>query len=272
MMPEGLPAAERPQLTDDELPLPGTAAGTQAVAEAGLAIASDHTGSPGADASGNPLDNPRALQILSTEHWSLLTARALAYNEAFSRAGMFLSFLSATLIVIGLMAASDAFNEAVLPVTALLLAVDLFIGLATIGRLINAGNEEFRALKGMNRIRHAYAEMVPGIERYFVSSIHDDGPGVLSNFGGTETPSTFVGILHGLTTAIGMLMLIVGVIFSALLGVIAAGLGATVGPAIGVGLIGFLVIFIVFVITGERLATSAAEDTDVLFPSPKRER
>jgi hypothetical protein len=248
VMPEGLPAAERPLPAEDETP----------------------RGAAGApDGGDDPLENPRALQILSTEHWSLLTARALAYNEAFSRAGMFLSFLSATLIVIGLMAASDAFSEAVLPVTALLLAVDLFIGLATIGRLANAGNEEFRALKGMNRIRHAYAEMVPGIERYFVSSIHDDGPGVLSNFGGTQSTSVWIGVLHGLTTAIGMLMIIVGVICSALLAVIAAGLGASVGVAIAVGLIGFLVIFVIFVVTGERLALSATEDSDVLFPSPK---
>ena len=38
-------------------------------------------------------DDPRVLQILSTEHWGLLTARSLAYNEAFTRASMFLTFL-----------------------------------------------------------------------------------------------------------------------------------------------------------------------------------
>ena len=32
-------------------------------------------------ASGSALDDPRALQILSTEHWSLLAGRSLAYNE-----------------------------------------------------------------------------------------------------------------------------------------------------------------------------------------------
>ena len=41
-----------------------------------------------------PVDDPRALTILTTEHWSLLSARSLVYNEAFSRAGMFLSFLA----------------------------------------------------------------------------------------------------------------------------------------------------------------------------------
>src|SRR4026207_2528667 len=52
------------------------------------------------------LDAPRALTILTTEHWGLLTARSLVYNEAFARAGMFLAFLSATLGVLGLISAA----------------------------------------------------------------------------------------------------------------------------------------------------------------------
>lgn len=38
------------------------------------------------------LDDPRAVQILTAEHGSLLSARSLAYNEAFVRGGNFLSF------------------------------------------------------------------------------------------------------------------------------------------------------------------------------------
>ena len=60
----------------------------------------------GRDGAGDPspVDDPRALTILTTEHWSLLSARSLVYNEAFARAGMFLSFLAATLVALGLMA------------------------------------------------------------------------------------------------------------------------------------------------------------------------
>ena len=39
-----------------------------------------------------PLPDGAALQILTTEHWSLLTARSLVYNETFARGGMFLAF------------------------------------------------------------------------------------------------------------------------------------------------------------------------------------
>ena len=45
--------------------------------------------------------DPRALQILSTEHWSLLTARSLVYNEFFTRGSMFLTLLSASLLALG---------------------------------------------------------------------------------------------------------------------------------------------------------------------------
>jgi hypothetical protein len=41
---------------------------------------------PQAGGHGSALDDPRALTILTTEHWGLLTARSLVYNEAFARA------------------------------------------------------------------------------------------------------------------------------------------------------------------------------------------
>ena len=67
-------------------------------------------GPDGAAAPGAGLLDPRALQVLTTEHWSLLSARSLAYNEAFTRAGMFLSFLSMSLVALALLAQAMAFS------------------------------------------------------------------------------------------------------------------------------------------------------------------
>jgi len=180
---------------------------------------------------------------------------------------MFLSFLSATLIVIGFLVASDVFSEAVLPVVALLLAVDLFIGLATAGRLSDASSEEFTAIRGMNRIRHAYAEMLPGIERYFVTPIHDDARGVLAAFGDTSSDSSLLGVIHGLTTAIGMLVLIDCALFAALLSVLAAGLGLGTPIAIAIGVVGFAALFGWSALMGTRMALKSAKEPDALFPS-----
>ena len=69
------------------------------------------------------LDDPRALQILSTEHWSLLSARSLAYNEAFTRGGMFLTFLSTSFVALALLAQAMSFGDGFLTVAAVVLGL-----------------------------------------------------------------------------------------------------------------------------------------------------
>ena len=194
------------------------------------------------DGGGSALDDPRALQILSTEHWSLLAGRSLAYNEAFSRAGMFLTFLSATLIVIGFLIGSQGLSPAVVPVAAVLLLADLYIGAATVGRLIDASDEELNAVRGMNRIRHAYREMVPGLEPYFVTSFHDDARGVLAAYGPvTSSDAALSNIIHGLTTMIGMVATVVAMIVGALAALVVVGFGGGVEVALVAAVTGFLI-------------------------------
>jgi len=86
------------------------------------------------------MDDPRVITILSTEHWSLLSARSLAYNEAFVRAGMFLTFLSMSFVAMALLAQAMDFGRDFLSVTALVLAFDLVIGVlaAVVAMLVGA--------------------------------------------------------------------------------------------------------------------------------------
>src|SRR4029079_4374359 len=66
------------------------------------------------------LEDPRVLQILSTEHWSLLTSRSLAYNEAFIRGGMFLTFLSMSFVALALLAQAMSFGDEFLTIAAVI--------------------------------------------------------------------------------------------------------------------------------------------------------
>ncbi len=221
---------------------------------------------------GGVLSDPRALQILSTEHWSLLSGRSLAYNEAFSRAGMFLSFLSATLIVIGFLIGTQGLTADVIPVATILLTADLFIGLATTGRLIDANAEELHCVRGMNRIRHAYREMVPGIEPYFVSGFHDDARGVLATYGEvTRSGSVLANIVHGITTTVGMVATIDAMIFGAICGLVALGLGAGVTITVASAIVAFLVGFGIFAIVGMRTALGQQARAESRFPSPPQD-
>src|SRR6266567_3556524 len=75
------------------------------------------------------------LQILSTEHWSLLASRSLAWNESFSRAGMFLTTLSGAIVALALVAQASAFGEGFTLFALVILPIALFIGVATVMRL-----------------------------------------------------------------------------------------------------------------------------------------
>ena len=92
------------------------------------------------------LDDPRVVQILATEHWSLLASRSLAYNEAFTRGGMFLAFLSTSFVALALLAQAMAFGEYFLTVAAVVLAFDLVIGLATYGRISGANHRSIHSM------------------------------------------------------------------------------------------------------------------------------
>jgi hypothetical protein len=201
-------------------------------------------------AAGNPevppgpphLADPRALTILTTEHWSLLTARSLVYNEAFARAGMFLTFLTGSLVALGFVSQGSGYTREFLLLASVLLGFDLFIGLATLGRISAASVEEIRALQAMNRLRHAYFEMVPSVEPYFSTSPHDDLASVVSIYGTSPGRPTILGDLaHGLTTTPGM----VGTISAVVGGAFAAAVALLVGASPIVGFVAGLVAFVI---------------------------
>jgi hypothetical protein len=225
----------------------------------------------GAPSSDGPLGDPRALTILTTEHWSLLSARSLVYNEAFARGGMFLAFLSATLVALGLVATATGFSDGFLTVAAVVLALDLFVGFASLGRISGASAEDIRYLQAMNRIRHAYHEMVPGLEEYFMTSHHDDATSVVGIYG-PEIVGTVAGLMHGFTTTPGMLSVICSAVGGALAAVIAMLL--THAPDIA-GLVGggsFVVLFLVLVAMSQRRVSRLWRSLEARYPRDEAAR
>jgi hypothetical protein len=63
------------------------------------------------------------LQILATEHWSLLATRSLTYTEALNRVTIFLAILSGAVIALALVAQADHFGTAFSAIAILLLSV-----------------------------------------------------------------------------------------------------------------------------------------------------
>ena len=96
------------------------------------------------------VDLPEAarLQILATEHWSLLATRNIAYTAVFSRASILLTVVSAAVVALALAAQATEFGDAFYVFALLVLPVALFIGVATYIRLIDARIEDFWLVSG----------------------------------------------------------------------------------------------------------------------------
>jgi hypothetical protein len=192
------------------------------------------------------LDDPRAVQILSTEHWSLLASRSLAYNEAFARGGMFLAFLSTSFVALALLAQAMSFRDNFLTIAAILLAFDLAIGLVTYFRIDGANVDDLRAVHGMARIRHGYTEIAPILAPYFTSATHDDMTSIVTAYGSPSRRGIGL-LLYGLTTSGGMIGLItsmVGGVLAAVLSLIVGGPGElAVWIGVGGGVAAFAILY-----------------------------
>jgi hypothetical protein len=177
-------------------------------------------------------------QILATEHWSLLATRSMTWNEIFSRATMFITVLSAAVVGIALVAQATDFGPGARVFALLVLPVVLLVGLMTFVRLGEANSHDIMLVIGMNRLRHAYLELAPELEPYFVTAHHDDHAAILQTYGSGYRYS--VGRVLGGTPA---LVAIINVVLAGVVAALAAaGLSATEAVVIAAGLAGALVV------------------------------
>src|SRR5882672_4725600 len=92
-----------------------------------------------------------ALQILATEHWSLLATRALTYQESLGRVSMFLTVLSGAVISLALVAQADRFGPTFISVAIFMLTIVFFVGVATVRRLLMLNRDDYIWVVGMNK-------------------------------------------------------------------------------------------------------------------------
>jgi hypothetical protein len=181
------------------------------------------------------LDDPRALDILTTEHWSLLSTRTLGYQEMFGRTTIFVAILSGTVVALALLAQATHFRREALWFALALMTVALFIGLVTFVRSVAINYEDARWVVGMNLLRQAYLQIVPELEPFFVTGHEPDAD---AQSLGEGSPQRLVNLANSLTTTSG----VVAALNSVLAGALASGVGAlfgaraAVGAAIGIGL------------------------------------
>ncbi len=123
------------------------------------------------------------VQILATEHWSLLATRSMTWNELFTRASMFVTILSASIVALALVAQATDFGDTFRLFALLVLPVTLVLGIGTYIRLGDAMAEDVWLVMGMNRLRHGYLDLAPDLAPYFMTGHHDDIASIMQTRG-----------------------------------------------------------------------------------------
>jgi hypothetical protein len=230
----------------------------------------DHGGPPvqdGRPATRSGTASPEMrLQILATEHWSLLASRSLAWQESFARAGMYLATLSGAVVSLALVAQADRYGEGFRLAALIVLPVVLFVGVTTFARLGGSNFHDGMCVAGMNRIRHEYVELAPDLEPVFVMSTHDDARGVGITMG---VPPGRSQLPHLLSATPFVIAVVNSVVAGAVAALVVAALDASDTALGAAAAAGFVVSLAVHFWAAARSIRRGQGSLEVLYPSPE---
>ena len=186
-----------------------------------------------------PQQQQAFMQALTTEHFTLQTARAVAVNEGNGRTALYIGALSSTLVALALVAQRSPLGEVFYAVALTVLPAVLFLGLVTYVRVLQSSIEDILYARAINRIRHYYTEIDPSRAHYFLLSGRDDFRGALANMCIRDTWTQFLFTMPSAVAVINALLAGVTVAL-ALVTAIDAPLPVTVltGMALGTTVLG----------------------------------
>lgn len=171
-------------------------------------------------------------QLLATEHWSLLATRSTTWSEVMGRIGIHLTVVSASLVVLALVAQATGFGTGFQVMSIGLASAALVLGTLTGLRVINASQDDAAMVLGMNLLRRAYIDLDPAMSQYLVTGWTCDEEGLMRTY-------TMGYHRHALSHVLGstaMFMNVVNTIVAGTLGALVANVSGW--PTVGVALVG----------------------------------
>jgi hypothetical protein len=146
------------------------------------------------------------MQALTTEHFTLQTARAVAVNEGNGRTALYIGALSSTLVALALVAQRSPLGNVFYAVALTVLPAVLFLGVVTYVRVLQSSIEDILYARAINRIRHYYTEIDPSQAHYFLLSGRDDFRGALANMCIRDSWSQFLFTMPSAVAVINALL------------------------------------------------------------------
>jgi hypothetical protein len=213
------------------------------------------------------------LQALTTEHFTLQTARASTIADSNGRAALYLSTVSGAVIALAFIGQVADVGRAFYLFAFALLPALVLLGILTYLRLLQTAVEDLFYARAINRIRHRYVDLDPDAARWFLLTSHDDPSAVMVNMG-LPAPgarhSRWHLLGHLLSHTATMAAVVTSIIGGAFVALAVSALGAgsvSVTAAAGVGVVVAVAAIVAFGWHQARHWRVAEDSVPSLFPS-----
>jgi hypothetical protein len=131
--------------------------------------------------------NPQLLSALTTEHYTLQSARSSTIVEANGRSSLFLSATSAATVALALVAQLDRLGSIFMVFTLVVLPALLVLGLTSYVRLADLAVHDAYYARAIGRIRAFYLTLDPAGAQYWMQPAGDDPHAVMRQAGQQHT-------------------------------------------------------------------------------------
>ena len=173
-------------------------------------------------APGRPL-SAEGLTALTTEHYTLQSARAATTHESNGRASLYLASVGGGVVALAYVADTHGTSSAPAQLfAATVLAALLLMGLLTHQRLVHLAVEDAVLAQAIAAVRSAYLHAAPEIGPYLLLPTSDGRDGVLHSSGA-----------HGRWHHLSHMAVMVAVVVAAVTGTAAATVADAVGASLG---------------------------------------
>lgn len=209
------------------------------------------------------------LLALTTEHFTLQTARTATIADSNGRAAFYLSTVSGAVIALAFIGQIADVGKAFFLFALALLPTLVLLGILTYLRLLQTAIEDLFYARAVNRIRRYYLELDPAAAHWFLLTSCDDPPTVMVNMG-LAAPGAKHSRWHLLSHTASMVAVVTSIISGVSVALAADALGAGEFPvtaAAGIGVVVTVASITAFAWHQARRWRAAEDSVPSLFPS-----
>jgi hypothetical protein len=180
------------------------------------------------------------LQALTTEHFTLQTARSATIADSNGRSALYLATVSSAVVALAFIGQVTQLRQAFYLFALALLPALVLLGILTYLRLVQTAVEDLFYARAINRIRRHYVDLDPDAGRWFVLCGFDDPAGVLAAMG-LAAPGAVHSRWHLLSHAATMVAVVTSIIGGVGVALAANAVGAGRLPVAASALVGVVV-------------------------------